>query len=85
MKRLLTKLYDRITDPVYCPRCGSCGEEGCCGIERFLNAHVKGKTTCLYEERMIEEIISAFDEVNRDEYGYRSLIKTDKQTLTDNS
>lgn len=67
MKRLLVKLYDRIVGPVYCPRCGSCGEEGCCGIERFLNTHVKGKTTCLHEEQMIEEIINAFNTLKRDE------------------
>ena len=46
---------------IYCPKCGHCGEIGCCGVETFFNNHVRGKTDCLYEEEIISEIIEMLD------------------------
>jgi hypothetical protein len=43
-------------DYPYCQECSGCGEVGCDGIDGFLNKHVKGKTTCKYEESYIEDI-----------------------------
>ena len=37
----------------YCEVCGTCGYIGCCGVDNFLEKHVKGKTNCL-EEGMIK-------------------------------
>lgn len=40
----------------YCEVCGTCGYIGCCGVDNFLEKHVKGKTNCKNESLMIEEI-----------------------------
>lgn len=45
----------------YCPVCGHCGELGCCGIETFLENHVRGKTDCWYEDAIIDEIEEFFE------------------------
>jgi UDP-glucose 4-epimerase len=47
----------------YCKVCGGCGYIGCCGIKRFLEKHVKGKTNCKHEEMFIEEIIDYINKV----------------------
>lgn len=44
----------------YCSVCGTCGYIGCCGVEEFLEMHVRGKTNCLNEDGMIQEIISLY-------------------------
>lgn len=56
-KELKLKEDDDLHEP-YCSECGGCGFIGCCGIERFLENHVKGKTTCRNEGVFIEEIIN---------------------------
>ena len=40
----------------YCPVCGHCGETGCCGVKCFLEEHVRGKTNCMHEDQIIDEI-----------------------------
>ena len=52
-------------DEIYCPVCGHCGEIGCCGVEEFLNKHVKGKTNCLHEEKIIEELLEMLEDYKR--------------------
>ena len=59
----LKYIFDRFEDwrhPVYCKYCGSCGEVGCCGIEKFLRTHVEGKTNCLHEGSMLNDIREAY-------------------------
>ena len=46
---------------LYCPKCGHCGEIGCCGIAGFLEKHVRGKTDCPYEEEILDEMIEMFE------------------------
>jgi hypothetical protein len=46
----------------YCKHCGTCGYVDCCGVEDFLNAHVKGKTNCLYEPLIISEIMELYQD-----------------------
>lgn len=53
-------------DP-YCPICGTCGYVGCCGIENWLEKHIKGKTNCTHEESMIEEIKDLYKSAWEDE------------------
>jgi len=50
----------------YCEVCGGCGCIGCCGIKRFLEKHVRGKTDCKNEDSFIEEIISYCESNNPD-------------------
>ena len=45
-------------DEIYCAECGTCGYVACCGIKSFLEHHVRGKTNCLNEDGMIDDIIS---------------------------
>lgn len=45
-----------IEDPIYCPVCEHCGETGCCGYINFLEKHVRGKTNCLYEETILDDL-----------------------------
>ena len=47
-------------EDIYCPTCGHCGDICCCGIYGFLEKHVKGKTNCLYETEILEEIKKAW-------------------------
>ena len=42
----------------YCDVCGTCGDIGCCGITSFIEHHIKGKTNCKNEERVIQDLIS---------------------------
>lgn len=42
----------------YCEICGHCGEIGCCGIENFINEHIKGKTECKNEDWIVQELLS---------------------------
>lgn len=51
---------DDIPSP-YCEKCGHCGEIGCCGIRVFLENHVRGKTDCMYEDEILDEIEEWFD------------------------
>ena len=56
---------DKYDGSGYCPVCGTCGYTGCCGVKSFLEKHVKGKTNCINEDVMIDEMISdweSFDE-----------------------
>lgn len=46
-------------ESMYCPKCGGCGYVGCCGIQQFLETHVRGKTDCTEEAGFIQEIIDA--------------------------
>jgi hypothetical protein len=65
----LKYIWDRYEDwknPVYCKKCGTCGEVGCCGIDRFLREHIEGKTNCMYEESMVAEIRYAFKALEED-------------------
>lgn len=43
-------------DPIYCPVCSHCGDTCCCGIEGFLEHHIEGKTGCLYEKEILDDI-----------------------------
>ena len=45
----------------YCPVCGHCGETGCCGVACFLEQHVRGKTDCMHEDQIIDEIEEFFE------------------------
>lgn len=45
----------------YCPICEHCGEIGCCGVATFLEHHVRGKTDCMYEDEIIDEIEEWFE------------------------
>lgn len=47
---------DLLEDPVYCPTCDHCGETGCCGFVGFLEKHVRGKTNCLYETEILNDL-----------------------------
>lgn len=47
---------DNIENPIYCPECGHCGETGCCGFIAFLEKHVRGKTNCLYEQEILNDL-----------------------------
>ena len=55
---LLQKIYGEENESPYCEICGHCGEIGCCGIESFIENHIKGKTNCKNESAIIEEIKS---------------------------
>jgi len=46
IKRLEKKIRElNLTlNPIYCPMCGSCGEEGCCGKDRCLYPQDKPET-----------------------------------------
>lgn len=48
-------------DDIYCPECGHCGDIGCCGIKGFIEHHVRGKTNCLHEEEVLDELLEMFD------------------------
>ena len=45
-----------LEDPIYCPVCNHCGETGCCGYIDFLEKHVRGKTNCIYEEQILNDL-----------------------------
>jgi len=45
-----------VTVHPYCTVCGTCGYVMCCGVDEFLDKHVKGKTDCQYEATVISEI-----------------------------
>lgn len=45
-----------IENPVYCPVCDHCGETGCCGFIGFLEKHVRGKTDCIYEDQILDDL-----------------------------
>lgn len=45
-----------IEEPVYCPVCDHCGETGCCGFIGFLEKHVRGKTDCIYEDQILDDL-----------------------------
>ena len=47
---------DNIENPIYCPKCDHCGETGCCGFIGFLEKHVRGKTDCLYETEILNDL-----------------------------
>ncbi len=47
---------DLLEDPIYCPICEHCGETGCCGFIGFLEKHVRNKTSCLYEEQILNDL-----------------------------
>lgn len=40
----------------YCEVCGTCGYIECCGIDSFIENHIKGKTNCKNEEFIIEDL-----------------------------
>lgn len=40
----------------YCEVCGTCGYIECCGIDNFIENHIKGKTNCKNEEFIIEDL-----------------------------
>lgn len=59
IEELLPKVAEQIEfieNPVYCPVCEHCGETGCCGFIGFLEKHVRGKTDCLYEDVILDEL-----------------------------
>lgn len=47
---------DVIENPIYCPKCDHCGETGCCGFIGFLEKHVRGKTDCIYEDQILDDL-----------------------------
>lgn len=57
---IINELEEDIPSP-YCKKCGHCGEIGCCGITTFLENHVRGKTDCMYEDEILDEIEEWFD------------------------
>lgn len=46
------------TDSPYCEVCGHCGYIECCGIDTFIDKHIKGKTNCKNEEGIITDLIN---------------------------
>lgn len=48
-------------DSPYCPKCKGCGEVACDGVRSFIDAHIKGKTDCLYEESFIHDIVTGIE------------------------
>lgn len=59
IEEMLTQVQiqiDLIEDPVYCPVCEHCGETGCCGYIGFLEKHVRGKTDCIHEEEILNDL-----------------------------
>lgn len=58
----LQKIINLLQDDTYCSVCGSCGITDCCGIDSFLDNHIKGKTNCLYEKDLIEDIKEKYKE-----------------------
>jgi hypothetical protein len=54
--RLTNDYEEEDIESPYCEVCGTCGEIGCCGIEGFINAHIKGKTNCKNEDIIIREL-----------------------------
>lgn len=54
---LLNKVINWLQkDELICPTCNSCGFIDCCGVKDFLDNHIKGKTNCLYEEDIMNDI-----------------------------
>lgn len=51
-----------IEDPIYCPKCEHCGETGCCGYIGFLEKHVRGKTDCIHEDAILDDLIKFLKE-----------------------
>lgn len=47
---------DLLENPIYCPICNHCGETGCCGFIEFLEKHVRNKTNCIYETRILDDL-----------------------------
>jgi len=62
--KLVKKKKVQRDDPVdmYCPVCGGCGFIGCCGVEEFLEKHVRGKTNCRHEGQFIDEIKALWEQ-----------------------
>jgi len=46
----LKRENDDLKDPIYCPVCGSCGEDGCCSAERCIYPGIKAETVTTMKE-----------------------------------
>ena len=57
----MTEPSETEEDSCYCPVCGSCGEDGCCSIEKVLTGH-----NCLYAEYYAKQ--ACFNEMIIDEF-----------------
>lgn len=51
-------LQDLTDDPVYCPMCGSCGEELCCAPTKCV------ELKCMYGEDAVQQYKDALQETN---------------------
>lgn len=47
---------DETEESPYCDICGTCGYIDCCGIDSFIDEHIKGKTNCKNEATIICEL-----------------------------
>jgi hypothetical protein len=56
LEAILDKHQEQEESP-YCEVCGHCGYIGCCGIENFIDKHIKRKTNCKNEDFVIQELI----------------------------
>ncbi len=65
-------------DIYYCPKCGHCGFIECCGITEFLKKHVEGKTDCLREAEVLNDLITLINKVLPKEMQQRYLKKCPK-------
>lgn len=70
MKKIFFKIKDFILTkyeywkygPIYCPVCGTCGEDGCCNSAIHASIHLqKGGKPCLYAEKLRADLI--FDDL----------------------
>ena len=61
------EIKDKIkdVDSPYCEVCGGCGCMECCGLERFIEKHIKGKTNCKNEAGFIDDILWLFKEYKK--------------------
>jgi len=48
---------DNEIDPIYCPKCGSYGEDSCCSALKCMKEHMSVSLAgCLYSEDYVKEI-----------------------------
>lgn len=72
---------DEMAD-IYCGVCGTCGVLECDGIKSFLEHHVRGKTDCLNEDDMLNDIIYHFE--NRNQESELTDVSQDLPRTTEN-
>ena len=61
IERLKNKLSVETEPSPYCPICGSCGDEGCCGSKRCMYPDTGIEALEAENKRLREHLISALD------------------------